>query len=202
MKRIYINYLFLMCILSSAINGTIYGDFSKMISGIEYFGIENDSNRVNVKFNGDLIASADWKSDEGLYHNQVYIYNESSLLFIEEYVDKSLSKHIYFIASDKSDEYFSHVYGKSFNSTDDYITEVLYARNKLPISYEFSSISNQKIGSIDLTYDSKNHLIREVWYHRGSKIREFENRFDPTKGAYNIIERDGSGNIIRMESIK
>ena len=41
-------------------------------------------------------------------------------------------------------------------------------------------------------YDSKDHLIREVWYHRENKIREFENRFDPTKGAYKIIERNST----------
>ena len=199
MKRIYINYLFMII---GVVNGAIYTDFGNMISGIEYFGIENDSNKVNVQFNGDLIASADWKSDEGIYHNQVYIYNGPNLIFIEEYVEESLSRHIYFIASDKSDEYFSHVYGKNFSSTDNYITEVFYKRNKLPVSYEFSSINNQKIGSIDLMYDSKDHLIREVWYHRENKIREFENRFDPNRGSYDIIERDRNGNIIRMESIK
>ena len=95
MKRIYINYLFMII---GVVNGAIYTDFSNMISGIEYFGIENDSNKVNVQFNGDLIASADWKSDEGIYHNQVYIYNGPNLIFIEEYVDESLSRHIYFIA--------------------------------------------------------------------------------------------------------
>jgi len=202
MKQIYINYLFVIGIIFGAANGSIYGDFRKMISGIEYLGIGNDSNKVNVQFNGDLIASADWKSDQGLYHNQIYIYSGYNLIFIEEYIEESLSKHIYFIASDKSDEYFSHVYGKSFNSTDDHITEVFYEKNKLPVSYEFSSINNQKIGSIDLTYDSKDHLVREVWYHGKNKIREFENRFDPTRGSYDIIERDGNGNIIRMESIK
>ena len=202
MKRIYINNLFITSIFFGLINCTIYGDFDKMISNLEYFDIAIDSSKVDVKFNGDLIVSADWKSEEGLRYNQTYIYDGPNLLFIEEYIEESLSKHIYFIASDKSDEYFSHIYGKNFNSTDNYITEVLYTRNNLPVSYEFNSISNQKIGSIDLTYDRKDHLIRETWYYGEHKIREFENRFDPTRGTYYIIERDENGNITRTESIK
>ena len=202
MKLVYINNIFVAITLCGVINCALYGDFGKMISGLEYFGVEIDSSKVDVKFNGELIVSADWESEDGLHYNQVYVYEGSDLIFIEEYVEESLSKHIYFIESDKSDEYFSHIYGKSFSSTDDYITEVQYTRNRLPISYEFSSISNEKIGSIDLTYDGKDHLIKETWYYRENKIREFENRFDPTKGTYYIIERDGSGNITRTENIK
>ena len=53
MKRIYINYLFVIYMILGVINGAIYTDFSNMISGIEYFDIENDSNKVNVQFNCD-----------------------------------------------------------------------------------------------------------------------------------------------------
>ena len=139
MKRIHINNLFIVSMLFSLVNGTLYGDFDKMISGLEYFNIGIDSSKVDVKFNGDLIVSTNWESEDGLHYNQAYIYDGTNLLFIEEYVEKSLSKHIYFIASDKSDEYFSHIYGKNFNSTDNYITEVFYTRNNLPVSYEFNS---------------------------------------------------------------
>ena len=53
MKLVYINNIFVALTLCGVINCALYGDFGKMISGLEYFGVEIDSSKVYVKFNGE-----------------------------------------------------------------------------------------------------------------------------------------------------
>ena len=83
------------------------------------------------------------------------------------------------------------------------MTEIYYDSNFRISAYRFLTLNGNLIGSIYKTYNTKGHLMRELWTqgYDDRVVREFSSSYDDSNNSYRIIEIGKGGKLIRQEII-
>ena len=180
-----------------------YANFSDMYQDIRLFhDLKNNSNKITVKRDTlGKVLSIYWRieSDSIQIWQRNFEYNDDGLLSILiDKIDNKLIIERLYGANAIGEIFLDYKFSKGFIPRKyNYYTEVFY-HNYLPSEYKIISMNGHIIGKISKEYDSKGHLIREIW--SGGKtnkiLREFTSKFNSANGHYELLEKDSNGEII------
>ena len=151
-----------------------YFDINAMLNEVEPFQDEITEAYLNVIKDNNNVTSIFWFDQDSTRFTKLFHYDiNDNLYLITELRDNTIIKEVNFHETKISNRFIKYLFGDSFESNEDYITEVIYNNANLPISYHIESIKKDYIGHIILNYDDKNHIIREAWFKGSKKIRQF-----------------------------
>ena len=151
-----------------------YRDMNSMFYDITPFEDEIELDYLNVAYINNQVSSIHWFDQDSIKFTKLFHYDDqSNLLLISEFRDQTILKEIYFTSYNTADRFIHFLFGDRFYTHENYITEIVYNKSKLPVFYGIKSTRDNYIGHITLNYDENNHLIREVWFQGKRKIREF-----------------------------
>ena len=167
-------FLFIFLTVSISFSQRKYSDLNAMLNEVEPFQDQITENFLNVIKDNSKVKSIFWFDQDSTRFTKLFHYDiNDDLYLITELRDDLIIKEVNFHETKISDRFIKYLYGESFESNEDYITEIIYNNANLPISYNIESSRKDYIGHIILNYDDKNHIIREAWFKGSKKIRQF-----------------------------
>ena len=166
--------LYILLITSITFAQRQYSDINNMLNEVEPFQDEITEEYLNVIKDNSKVTSIFWFDQDSTRFTKLFHYDmNDNLYLITELRDNLIIKEVNFHQTKISDRFIKYLFGESFESNEDYITEIIYNNANLPISYNIESSRKDYIGHIILNYDDKNHIIREAWFKGSKKIRQF-----------------------------
>ena len=176
LMKIYIRVtLMIITIFYSNLYGQFqYSDMNAMFNDITPFEDEIELDFLNVTYTNNQVSSIYWFDQDSIRFSKLFHYDDQNNLFlISEFRDQVILKEVYFASYNVADRFIRFLFGDKFYTHENYITEIIYNKSKLPVFYGIKSTTDDYIGHIRLNYDENNYLIREVWFQGKRKIREF-----------------------------
>ena len=166
--------LYIFFTVSMLISQKQYSDLNAMLNEVEPFQDQITEGFLNVIKDNNKVTSIFWFDQDSTRFTKLFHYDiNDDLYLITELRNDLIIKEVNFDETKISDRFIKYLYGESFESNEDYVTEIIYNNANLPISYHIESSRKDYIGHIIINYDDKNHIIREAWFKGSKKIRQF-----------------------------
>ena len=166
--------LYIFFTVSMLISQKQYSDLNAMLNEVEPFQDQITEGFLNVIKDNNKVTSIFWFDQDSTRFTKLFHYDiNDDLYLITELINDLIIKEFNFDETKISDRFIKYLYGESFESNEDYVTEIIYNNANLPISYHIESSRKDYIGHIIINYDDKNHIIREAWFKGSKKIRQF-----------------------------
>ena len=173
-KHIRSTLIIITLIYSNLYSQFQYRDMNSMFNDITPFEDEIELDYLNVAYTNDHVSSIHWFDQDSIKFTKLFHYDDQNNLFlISEFRAQTMLKEVCFTSYNVADRFIHFLFGDKFYTRENYITEIIYNKSKLPVFYRIKSARDDYIGHITLNYDENNYLIREVWFQGKRKIREF-----------------------------
>ena len=150
-----------------------YSDIYSMLHNITSFENEIELDYLNVEYSNNMVSSIHWFDHDSIKFTRLFHYDNDNLFLISEFREQTILKEIYFTSYNRAERFIDFIFGEEFQTDEQYITEIIYNKSKLPVSYRIKSTQNDYIGHMTLNYDTNDNLIREAWFQNKKKIKEF-----------------------------
>ena len=172
----YINFILLPIILVSCdifCKSNSYENMESMLFKLKPFEDEISQNFLEVEYSDEKISNISWLDQDSTRFTKMFHYKNENLSLITEFRESTILKEFHFSPHMVSERFIDFIFGDSFLTHENLITEVRYNKFNFPNFYRIETDKKEYIGHIIINYDNEGNIIREAWFQGNKKIMQF-----------------------------